>query len=419
MARSDTQTRVTDLGASAPWTWIGVLGLILLVGINLRTPLLSVPPVLAIIHDDLGLNYGQTGLLTALPSLMMGLGALPAGRIAGRVGGRVSVALGLALVLAGTVARSVWPATFTLYFFTAALAAGIALAQTSVPVLARQWFPTRIGLASAIFTDGLTLGETFAAALTVPLMHGWFGANAWPAALLVWAAPMTVGLLLWLWLAPPAPPMRATRPAPVSATMGAASTTAPADHPAPHVSPWTLGAIMGGGSLIYFAMNGWIANYNQALHATNMTPIALSALNAAQLPICFGLTVVAQRVAGKRWPFLVAGSVALVSIIGWLVTPPTLEPLWGSLLGACSAGVFTLSLALPAIFGHGAHVARLAGGSLAVSYTATFVGPYIGGVLWDNFHLPWLAFLPVIVAALWLLVASSLLPAAPDEAHSA
>lgn len=419
MARSDTQPRAADWVAATPWTWIGVLGLILLVGINVRTPLLSVPPVLAVIHDNLGLDYGKTGLLTALPSLMMGLGAWPAGRLAGRVGGRVSVALGLTLVLAGTVARSVWPATFTLYFFTAALAAGIALAQTSVPLLVRQWFPTRIGLASAIFTDGLTLGETFAAAATVPLMRAWFGANAWPAALLIWAVPMTVGLLLWLWLAPPAPPLRFPQPAPSAATTSAGSTAEPAIHAAPHVSPWMLGAIMGGGSVIYFGMNGWIANYNQALHASGMTSIALSALNAAQLPICFGLTVVAQRVAGKRWPFIVAGIIALVAIIGWLVTPPTLEPLWGSLLGACSAGVFTLSLALPAIFGHGAYVARLAGGSLAVSYTATFIGPYLGGVLWDTFHMPWLAFLPVIVAALWLLVASSLLPTPPDETHAA
>ncbi len=187
---------------------------------------------------------------------------------------------------------------------------------------------------------------------------------------------------------------------------------------AKRVSPWLLGAIMGGGSVVYFGMNGWIAPYNQALNASGMTPVALLALNAAQLPICFGLTVVAQRLAGKRWPFLAAGSLALIAITGWLLTPPTLEPFWGALIGASSAGVFTLSIALPAIFGDKSQVARLAGGSLAVSYTSTFIGPYIGGVLWDTFHLPWLAFTPVIAAALWLLVASSLLPTPPGHANA-
>lgn len=413
MAQRDAQHKAMDWRAAAPWATIGVLGLILVLGINLRTPLLAVPPVLDLIHNDLGLSYGATGLLTSLPSLMMGLGAWPAGRIAGRIGGRRSVALGLALVVIGSVARSVWPATLSLYFFTAALSAGIALAQTSVPLLARQWFPARIGLVSAIFTDGLTLGVTIAAAATAPLMRVWFGVNAWPAALLIWAIPATLTLLLWLWLAPPAPPLHETPPV----QRGAEPSSAPvAPLVAKRVSPWMLGAIMGGGSVIYFGMNGWIASYNQALHATSMTPVALFALNAAQLPICFGLTVVAQRLAGKRWPFLVAGSVALIAIVGWLLTPPTLEPFWGALIGASSAGVFTLSIALPAIFGNSAQVARLAGGSLAVSYTSTFVGPYIGGVLWDTFHLPWLAFTPVILAAGWLLVASSLLPSPPSHA---
>lgn len=394
---------------------VGVFALILYVGINLRAPILAVPPVLAIIRTNLHLDYSQTGLLTSLPSLMMGLGAWPAGRLAARIGGRSSVAGGLALVTLGTVARGLWPTTVGIYVCTAALAAGIAMAQTAIPTLARQWFPERIGFVSAIFTDGLTLGETIAASVTAPLMRAWFGPNAWPAALLMWAAPLTVALLLWLWLAPPAPRIP---PHPASVQPVAAVDAARPQMSARRersVSPWLIGAVMGGGSVVYFGMNGWVAPYNQALQADSMTPLALFALNAAQLPVCIGLTLVAQRVAGKRWPFLLAGSVALISISGWLLTPPTLEPLWGALIGGASAGIFTLSIALPAIFATGARVARLSGASLGVSYTATFIGPYLGGVLWDWFHLPWLAFVPVMAAALTLLVAASLLPDPPTH----
>ncbi|HET9109272.1 MAG TPA: MFS transporter, partial [Ktedonobacterales bacterium] len=138
------QSKAVEWRAASPWAAAGVFGLILLVGVNLRTPLLSVPPLLAIIRSDLGLTYSETGLLTALPSLLMGLGAWPAGRIAGRIGGRLSVTLGMTLVALGTVARGVWPSVIALYIFTAALSAGVALAQTSIPLLARQWFPTRI-----------------------------------------------------------------------------------------------------------------------------------------------------------------------------------------------------------------------------------------------------------------------------------
>lgn len=398
---------------------VGAFALVLFLGVNLRTPLLSVPPVLGIIRADLRLTYGETGLLTSLPSLLMGLGAWPAGRIAGRIGGRRSVSFGLALVTLGTVARSMWPGALSLYLFTVALAAGIALAQTSVPMLARQWFPARIGFVSAIFTDGLTLGETLGASLTVPLMSRWFGANAWPAALLVWAIPLTAMLLLWLWLAPTAPLPVASAPAaraPGEAHARTGGHAAPAGRTA---NPWMIGAIMGGGSVVYFGMNGWVAPYNDAMRASGMTPLALFAINAAQLPICFVLTLIAQRLAGRRWPFIVAGCVAFIAIIGWLVTPPSLEPLWGTLIGASSAAVFTLGLALPAIFAQSGQVARLTGASLGVSYTSTFIGPYIGGVLWDWFHLPWLAFTPVLAAALALFCAALLLPEPPEQISEA
>ena len=42
-------------------------------------------------------------------------------------------------------------------------------------------------------------------------------------------------------------------------------------------------------------MNGWVAPYNQALQADSMTPLALFALNAAQLPVCIGLTLARDR----------------------------------------------------------------------------------------------------------------------------
>ncbi len=392
-----------------------VFMLVLLVGINLRTNLLSVPPLLAQIQHDLGLDYTETGLLSALPTLVMGVGAWPSGRIGARIGGRAAVSWGMAIIAIAVVARGLFPAPLTLYFFTFAIAAGVALAQTSVPALARLWFPQRIGSVSALFTVGLTLGEAFAASVTAPLMRIWFGPDAWPAALLMWAAPATVTLFLWLWLAPPAPAIRV-----IVKRAGADSESAESDDtaisgqagaPRPVVGPWVIGGVMGAGSLIYFGMNNWIAPYNQAIHATTaMTSAALFAINIAQLPVTIGITPLANRLAGQRWPFVVAGMVALASVTGWLLTPAVWQPMWGALIGASSAAVFSLSIALPALYGHEGSVARLTGSSLTVSYTAAFAGPFIGGALWDIFHLPALALLPVALAAASLLALPALLP---------
>lgn len=158
-------------------------------------------------------------------------------------------------------------------------------------------------------------------------------------------------------------------------------------------------------------MNNWIATYNQALHLASLTPLTLTLLNAAQLPSSLGVTFFAQRMTGHRWPFITAGLVCLVTMLAWIFGPASLEPLWAALLGAGSALVFTLGLALPALLATPAHVARLAGATLSIGYSMAFLGPFIGGGLWDLFNVPALAFAPVVVASVALAVAGAMLPA--------
>ena len=172
-----------------------------------------------------------------------------------------------------------------------------------------------------------------------------------------------------------------------------------------------LGLLLGAGSLIYFGMNSWIATYNQALHRDSFTPLALTVLNALQLPASLGVTFFAQRLTGKRWPFVLAGIVCLVAILGWIFGPAGLEYLCAALLGASSALVFTLGLALPALLAGPTGVARLAGATLSISYSTAFIGPFIGGGLWDLFGLPELAFAPVAAASAVLVIGGLMLSA--------
>jgi len=393
------------------WRGVLVCSLLIFVGINLRSVILGVPPVLPLIKGALGLSYTETGLLTALPTLMMGGFAWFSGLLVERIGGRVAVAIGLALLAFGALMRAVWPVGFALYLFTIILSLGIALGQTTVPVLIRRWFPTRIGLASALFTDGLILGETIGAGFTVPAMLLFLGKTAWAATFIFWGLLVIVALACWLWLAPPAPPTRgAFAPVTTAEQMAVldASKVQPAQaKPVSFVIP---GLLLGSGSLMYFAMNSWIATYNQAIHAAGYTSLALTTLNALQLPASLGVTFFAQRLVGRRWPFIAGGVVSLVAVTGWVVTPPGVEFIWAALLGASSALVFALGLALPALLAAPTQVARLTGMTLTLSYSMAFIGPFIGGGLWDLFGLPPLAFLPVALAATLLIGLGTFLP---------
>lgn len=387
------------------WRTIAVYALITTVGVNLRTVILGVPPVLPLIQRDLGLSHTLIGFLTALPVLLMASAALPAGLLASRVGGRWSVAIGLTLLATGALLRALWLAPVPLYVFTLTLSVGIAIAQTAVPVLIRQWFPGHIGLVSALYSDGLIIGEALAAGLTVPVMTRFFGPDGWSATFVVWGALAAVALAVWLALAPAAPPMPRTRQSRVTSIRASKEQTGRR-----RVHSWQLGVVLGSGSLVYFGVNGWVAPYNQALRHAGQTPLALLALNAAQLPVSLGMTFFAQRLAGRRWPFVTAGVVCLAAMACWLVTPSALEPLWAALLGGSSAFVFVLGIALPALLAGRGEVARLTAVTLTLSYGVAFLGPLCGGGLWDLLGRPGFAFAPVILAGLALIVFGLRLP---------
>jgi CP family cyanate transporter-like MFS transporter len=396
-----------DGGITTTWRKIIVCVLIILVGFNLRSVILAVPPILPLIQHDLRLNYTAAGFLTALPVLVLAGAAWPSGLLAERIGERACVSIGLALIGGGALLRALWPTASLLFLCTLLMSLGIALAQTAVPALARRWFPTHIGLVAALFSDGLILGEAVAAGITVPLMVQMWGRDAWTATFVLWGVPVVALLVLWLWLAPPLA-ARSSFPARVTAQAAAKNDTSTVQRV--RVSALHLGIMLGAGSLIYFGMNSWIASYNLALHHADLTPAALTILNVAQFPSSIGVTFFAQRLVGRRWPFVAAGFVCVIAIAGWVFTPAPLELFWAALLGGSSALVFTLGIALPPILARSGEAARLTGMTISLTYAVAFVGPLIGGQLWDLFQLPAVAFLPVAFASILLIVLGTLLP---------
>ena len=396
---------------------LALLALLVFVGGNLRSILLGVPPVLPLIQRDLGLSHTAIGLLTALPVLCMGAAAWPCGWLAGRLGGRTSVAIGLTMLAAGGLLRSVWPGALPLYLFTVLLSLGIALGQTTIIVLMRLWFPDRIGLVSALYTDGIIAGEALSAGLTVPVILHWLGRDAWRGSFVAWSLPALVALALWLWIAPgrqaPGRDRITALPAQVSSVRRSAASRGVLS------LALRLGLLSGSGSVLYFGMNAWIAPYDTAFGHAGMASLALGILNASQLPVCLALTPLAQRMAGRRWPFMIAGCVCVGCISGWVLAPYTWQPLWAALLGASGVSTLVLGIGLPPLFATRENVGRLAGGALTVSYGLGFLGPLAGGPLWDLSRHAALAFLPVGVAGFGLIVLGATLPSPPDTDRGA
>ncbi|HEY7122765.1 MAG TPA: MFS transporter [Ktedonobacterales bacterium] len=367
-----------------------------LVGVNLRTVLLAVPPVLPLIRQDLDLSYTATGLLTSLPILLLGLAAVPGAYLIARTSARAAVALGLILLAAGALLRALTPTAFPIFAFTALLSIGIAICQPAFSVLVRQLFPKHIGTATGIYSNGLIIGEIVAASLTLPALNV-LGKDNWRGTFVLWGIPIIATLVLWLLFAP---------------RTHMADTIARARWQAGWKTwrGWHLGLLLGAGSLVYFSANTWIPNYDKALGRPETTSSAeLFVLNAMQLPVSILVTVFAGAVLGRRWPMVLSGIACVLGTLGWLFLPAT-SLFWVGLTGAGSSTVFLLSLGLPAFLAPERDVAGYTGLMLTLGYTSAFLGPLIGGGLWDISGIPGFAFIPILIASVFQMVFGMMLP---------
>ena len=372
-----------------------LLLLLWLVGINLRTPLLSVPPVLPELHERLGLSHGAAGLLTTLPLLVMALGGMLGALAVTRLTARRAVGVGLALVTAGTVLRGALPSNRTLFAFTLLLALGIAVSQPALPSLVQAWFPSHLGRATAVFSNGLLAGEVLAATITLPLLLDGLRLG-WQGSLAAWALPAGVTLILWMALTTGGPSAVGLRPARWLPDLGSGNA-------------WRVALLMAGASVVYFGMNTWIPDTLAARRESGLIPAALGLLNFMQIPVSLALTVAGDRLIGRRWPYVAAGLGCSLGIAGFAWGPVAASPGFAGLIGAGSSLVFVLNLALPALLAP-AEVARVSGFMFMVGYGCAFLVPAAGGLAWDRTGDPLAALLPIAVSAVVIVGLGLTLP---------
>src|SRR5437763_1356607 len=184
-----TRRASNRMPASAP-TWIAVV-LLWLAGNALRLTILAVPPVIAMIRDEFSMSATQVGLLSSIPPALFAVAALMGSLLVARLGVRGALVGGLALVALGSALRGLSTGYAVLLATTVVMSTGVAIMQPIMPTTVRQWLPHRIGLGTAIYTNGLLVGEIFPTLLTIPLILPLLGAS-WRLSLVFWSLPIAI-----------------------------------------------------------------------------------------------------------------------------------------------------------------------------------------------------------------------------------
>lgn len=361
------------------------LGLLWLAGISLRITVLAIPPVIPAIHSDLALNEKAVGILTALPVLLLAAAAVLGSLVIHRVGSRRALIFGLWLLAVAAALRGAGPSAPVLFGMTFVMGCGISVCQPALPSLVAQWFKRRIGLATASYSNGLLVGEMAAAGLMIPVILP-LVQGSWELAVALWSIPVAITALLVARFTEHQPPLEARRAGQWWPDWQDRQT-------------WHLGLLLGLGQIAYWVPNAFVADYLKSVGHPEYIAVSLASLNAAQIPASLLVAALPRLLIQKRLPMLLDGILIVLAAAGLMTSAPQLAAFWAGLLGFAGAFIFVLNLALPPLLAAPEDVHRLSAGIFSISYTCAFVGPLVGGAIWDATGVPATAFLPAAIGA--------------------
>lgn len=342
--------------------------LLWLAGVYLRIPILVAPPLAPFIGDELALSQTLTGALTTLPILMLAIGSMPGSLSISRIGPRNTLALAMLIMVIGSAGRGLAPDTITLMLTSAVMGVGIAMMQPALPALLPRWLePKNLALGSAIYMNGMLMGEFIGAGITLPVIMPLLD-NSWRATMLVWSLPaLLVAAALFL------PKRDLARPTRKVAWLP------------DWKNPLTLklGLLLGVSGSLFFGVNAYLAALlEQRGEFENLTE-ALFWYNFAQVVASLLMLKMARYWVGRKAPLLIMLILSLLGTIGLLVFTG-----WWAIASATfmsfTAGILLIMMvALPPLLVPANETGRLSAGNFLVGYTIAFAVPMLGGVLSD------------------------------------
>ncbi|RQS20165.1 MFS transporter [Burkholderia sp. Bp8998] len=349
------------------------LAAIVLVGLNLRPALAAIGPLLDMIQRATGIGDGAASLLTTIPILLMGLGALSARRLQRVTGIAGGVWLGVALIGLACASRIGAQHAWLLLASACCAGIGIAMVQALLPGFVKAHFATRIGGAMGVYSTSI-MGGAVLASVVAPIAAARWG---WLVALAGWALPAAVAALAW--------PLASRGGVALASGPRAASASTSVTHARPSRSPraWRLAVFFGIATGAYTLVLAWLPPYYMRL---GWSPTAagslLGGVTLAEVVAGLAISATIDRLPDRRPALHAAIASLFVGLLVMLAAPEALAMPAALLLGAGIGALFPLSLIVTV--DHAAtpaDVASLTGFVQGVGYLIAGLFPFAAGIV--------------------------------------
>jgi MFS transporter, CP family, cyanate transporter len=316
---------------------------------------------------------------------------------------RTALVLGIAINAIGGALRGAVPDIFWLYAMTVAMGAGVAIMQVTLPPAVRLWLPRRIGFATAVYTNGLLVGEIAPVAFTLPLVLPLLG--TWQWGFVFWSVPVAIIAVLVLMFAP--------RPGSENGSQARRRWWPDWNNSL----IWRLGIMLGTVNATYFTTNAFIPDYLKSNGEAAWISGTLTALNVGQIPASLILLAIAGRLERAVWPYIMCALVCIATTGGivfgsgaWIVAAAALQ-------GCAAAAILVLVLALPPLLSPPDDVHRVTAAMFTISYSCAVIVPIVSGLVWDLTGIPSMAFVPIALCGLLLIMLAPAINHIPSKEH--
>ena len=360
-------------------------------GASLRLTVLAVPAVISIIQQELHLSGTEVGLLSGIPVILFAIAATPGSTLISRFGVRSTLLGGLVIAAIGAALRAVSANAWQLYLTTIVMSGGIAIMQPAMAAAVREWIPDRAAFGTAVYSNGMIIGEIIPVATMLPFALPLLG--SWRPALGIWSIPL-IGTAILVAI--------------LGRNSGSGAAVKQRVRWLPELNSWLnwrIGLILGSVTSSYFCVNGFLPAYLNGNGRPDLVSAALTALNLSQLPTSFLLLLIADRLQGKRWPYLLFGFLFILAVIGIMNSASYWTVLWAGLVGFTCGAALVLGLALaPLLCGNPDEVARTSAAAFAISYGFAMLISFLSGAAWDRAGSVDAALIPIFLGTLPILI---------------
>ncbi|MCT2563882.1 CynX/NimT family MFS transporter [Chryseobacterium herbae] len=349
---------------------------VILVSSNLRSPIISVSPVLSDIRNALKLDSFQVSLLTSIPLFMFATCSVLVSRFSHKFSisrflmySLIILSFGLFLRITG----SLW----MLFAGSVFIGLGICIGNVVTPGYIKNNFPKQIGLMTGIFAVSMNLTAALASGFSVRIGE-WTGFG-WRGSLGIWLVIAALGLLvLILELI-----FNKKNPGQSKAALKISDFNMFKSSQA-----WNISIFMGLQSLFYYCMMAWLpsflTDYNMQGESTGWV---LFVIQITMIPVTFCAPIIAGKMKDQR---------ILIVLICVLMFGSTMMFVWlqsqwiyanAIIIGLSNGLSFSLSiLFFSTRTKNSANAVKISGMAQSVGYLIAAFGPPVFGKLhdWDT-----------------------------------